>query len=82
MKVTKKKESSNKHYLIHVYQDKELLVHLKSIPTNGEQKLKKVAKIMKDAAYEDIVKGKYYFYNIVEQTTKSIEVYPSQEVTG
>ena len=82
MKVTKKKENSNKHYLIHVYEDKDLLVHIKSIPTKGEQKLKSVAKIMKDAAYEDIVHGRYYFYNIVEQTTKSIEVYPSQEVTG
>lgn len=72
----------SKHYLIHVYQDKDLLVHLKSIPTNGENKLKKVTKIMKDAAYEDIIQGRYYFYNIVEQTFKSIEVYPSQEVTG
>ncbi len=72
---------TNKNYLIHVFNDKDLLIHIKSIPTNGEKKLKKVMKIMKDAAYKDIIEGRYYFYNIVEQTTKSIEVYPSQEKT-
>jgi len=70
-----------KHYFIHVYEDKDLLVHLYSIH-NELKSLKEAKKKMMDQAHKDIVNAKYYFYNIVEQTMKSVEVYPSQEVTG
>jgi hypothetical protein len=37
---------------------------------------------MKEYAHGDIVKGQYYFYEVIEQTMKTIDIYPSTEQTG
>lgn len=70
----------SKHYLIHVYEDSASLVYLRSVP-NKAKTAKQARKIMNDEAYKDIVNGKYYFYNLLEQTTKTLEVYPSTQKT-
>jgi hypothetical protein len=69
-----------KHYLIHVYQDKDLLIHLSSVH-NEAKTAKQASKIMRVMAHSDIIHGRYYYYNIVEQTMRSVEVYPSTETT-
>jgi hypothetical protein len=71
----------NTHYLIHVYQDGELMKHIRSVGNDCKTK-KDAVKLMKDEAHRDIVRGRYYFYHVQQQKMETIEVYPSQETTG
>jgi len=70
-----------KNYLIHVYQDVDMLKYLKSIDTKQAKTAKQALKIMKDEAYNDIVAGRYYYYNLLEQKTTTLLTYPSTEKT-
>ena len=70
-----------KHYLIHVYNDKDFNAFLKSVPTDKAKTAKQALKIMKDAAYKDIVAGQYYYYNLIEQKMTTLLTYPSTETT-
>ena len=36
---------------------------------------------MKEEAYNDIVRGNYYYYHVQQQKTETIDIYPSQETT-
>ena len=75
------KNKDNTHYLIHVYQDRELMKHIRSVGNDCKTK-KDAVKLMKDEAHRDIVRGHYYFYHVQQQRMETIEVYPSQETTG
>lgn len=68
-------------YLIHVYQDRELMKHIRSVANNCKTK-KDAVKLMKNEANYDLVRGNYYFYHVQQHKTETIEVYPSQETTG
>jgi hypothetical protein len=67
------------HYLLHVYEDKDLLKHIKSTAVRQEKKLAK--KDMMELASCHLAQGLYYFYELVEQKTTTIEIYPSTETT-
>jgi hypothetical protein len=71
----------NTYYLIHVYQDRELMKHIRSVGNNCKTK-KDAVKLMKNEAHNDIVRGNYYFYHVQQHKTETIEIYPSQETTG
>lgn len=78
-KPRKKREPKTRdkiHYLIHVFEDKDLNVFLKCPPCRAKDR-KEAHKIMKNYAYEDIVKGQYYFYELIEQKMTSLETYPN-----
>lgn len=70
-----------KHYLIHVYNDGDFKCFLKSIPADKAKTAKQALKIMKDAAYKDIVAGHYYYYNLLEQKTTTLVTYPNTETS-
>jgi len=72
--------NDSKHYLIHAYKDKDLKCFIKNVPCGCNHR-KTAIKIMKEAAHSDIVQGLYYFYHVVEQTMKTIDIYPSTEQT-
>ena len=71
-----------KHYLLHVFSDKDCLIFIKCPPLNKATSRKGAIKQMKEYAHGDIVKGQYYFYKVIEQTMKTIDIYPSTEQTG
>jgi hypothetical protein len=77
-KPREKKTRDKTHYLIHVYNDKDLKVFLKCPPCRSTNR-KEALKIMKEYAYEDIVKGQYYFYELIEQKMTSLEIYPTNK---
>jgi uncharacterized protein YdhG (YjbR/CyaY superfamily) len=66
----------NISFIIHTSTDKEGLTN---IPQScGIHKTKKDAKkAMMNQASNDLSKGKYYFYRLIEQRTITHEVYPS-----
>ena len=66
------------HYLLHVYEDKDLLKHIKSTAVRQTKKLAK--KDMMDLASLHLTQGLYYFYELVEQKTTTIDIYPTIEV--
>jgi len=70
-----------KHYLVHVYNDGEFNSLLKSVPADKAKTAKQALKIMKDAAYKDIVAGHYYYYNLIEQKMTTILTYPNKETS-
>ena len=70
-----------KNYLIHVYNDGDINTFLKSVPADKAKTAKQALKIMKDAAYNDIIKGHYYFYNLIEQKMTTLVTYPSTETS-
>jgi hypothetical protein len=70
-----------KNYLIHVYNDGDFNTFLKSVPADKAKTAKQALKIMKDAAYHDIIKGHYYFYNLIEQKMTTLVTYPSTETS-
>jgi hypothetical protein len=72
----KKKGTNSTHYLIHVYEDKEMLKHIKSI-ANVPQDKTKAHKLFKSVIIDDTTLNKYYYYELVEQTFKSVELYPT-----
>jgi hypothetical protein len=67
------------YYLLHVYEDKDLLKHIKSTMVRQTKKLAK--KDMMDLASLHLTQGLYYFYELVEQKTTTIQVYPSTETS-
>lgn len=67
------------HYLLHVYGDKEMLQHIKSTEVRQTKKLAK--KDMMELASLHLTQGLYYFYELVEQKTTTLEVYPSTETS-
>jgi len=76
-----KEMKDSKNYMIHVYKNIDMTIYLKHIPCNATTR-KEALKIMMEAAHHDIVRGFYYFYQIVEQTMKYLDTYPSTEQTG
>ena len=75
-KKREKKTRDSIRYLIHVYEDKGLNVFLKCPPCRSNNR-KDALKVLKEYAYHDIVKGQYYFYELIEQKMTSVEIYPS-----
>jgi hypothetical protein len=75
-KKPEKKTRDSIRYLIHVYEDKTLNVFLKCPPCRAKDR-KEAHKIMKNYAYDDIVKGQYYFYELIEQKMTSLDIYPT-----
>ena len=65
------------HYLLHVYGDKDYLKHIKSTAVRQTKKLAK--KDMMELACLHLTQGLYYFYELVEQKTTTIETYPSNQ---
>lgn len=75
-------KNDNTHYLLHVFTDRELKNFIKCPPLNKSNNRKDAVKQMKQYAHDDIVKGHYYFYKVIEQKMTTIDIYPSQETTG
>lgn len=72
----KKLGTNSTHYIIHVYADKDHLTHVRS-ETNVPQDKKKAVKFFRDVIITDTMLNKYYNYELVEQTFKSVELYPT-----
>ena len=70
-----------KYYLLHVYEDKDHNVFLKCPPLRSTTR-KQAVKKMREYMHEDLVKGLYYFYVVIEQTMKVIEYAPNNETTN
>jgi hypothetical protein len=77
-KKREKKTRDSTRYLIHVYEDKGLNVFLKCPPCRSNNR-KDALKVMKEYAYQDIVKGHYHFYELIEQKMTSISIYPENK---
>jgi len=77
-KKPKKVSRDSTHYLIHVYGDKEMLQHLHSVGNVPKDK-KKALDLMKDLYTTDLMHSRYYFYELVEQTFKSIDTLPNNK---
>ena len=75
-KKREKKTRNQIHYLIHIFEDKDLNVFLKCPPCRSNNR-KDALKVMKEYAYDDIIKGNYYFYELIEQKMTSVEIYPN-----
>jgi hypothetical protein len=73
-------QEDSKSYMIHVYQDRDFKIYLRYVPCEATTR-KKAVKIMMEAAHKDIVRGQYYFYQVVEQNMKYLDTYPSTEQT-
>jgi len=69
-----------KHYLIHVYIDKDCKRYLYGIPNQSKNR-KEAVKAMRDWMHKDLVNGKYYFYVVMEQTMKVIDFAPNTDTT-
>ncbi len=70
-----------KHYLIHVYKDKECLKYLWGIPNQAKSR-KEAVKIMRNEMTKDLTTGKYFFYVVTEQTMKVIDFAPNTDTTN
>jgi len=77
-KKPKKVSRDSTHYLIHVYSDKEMLQHLYSTGDIPKDK-KKALDLMKDLYTTDLMHSRYYFYELVEQSFKSIDTLPNNK---
>jgi hypothetical protein len=75
-KKEKKVSRDSTHYLIHVYQDKDLLQHVYSASDVPSDK-KKAKNLLTDLIATDLMHNRYYFYEFIEQTFKTLEIYPS-----
>ena len=69
-----------KHYLIHVYMDKDCKRYLCGI-SNQAKNRKEAIKIMRNEMGKDLTHGRYYFYVVTEQTMKVIDYAPNTEIT-
>jgi hypothetical protein len=76
----KKEPKNNKHYLIHVYEDKEMLKHLYSVADVPKDKTK-AYKLYKTKIIDDTMMNKYYYYKFIEQTFTTIETYPTNHLS-
>jgi len=74
----KKVSRDSTHFLIHVYGDKEMLQHLYSVGDVPKDK-KKALDLMKDLYTTDLMHSKYYFYELVEQSFKTIDTLPNNK---
>jgi hypothetical protein len=77
-KKPKKVSRDSTHYLIHVYGDKEMLQHLYSVGEVPKDK-KKAKKMLTDIIATDLMHNKYYYYEFIEQSFKTLETYPSSK---
>lgn len=69
-----------KHYLLHIFEDRELKAFVKCPPLRAKTR-KEAIKKMKEYAHQDIVKGHYYFYKVIEQQMTTIDIYPTTETS-
>ena len=69
-----------KHYLIHVYMDKDCKRYLYGIPNQSTNR-KEAVKVMRNEMNTDLTHGRYYFYVVTEQTMKVIDFAPNIELT-
>jgi len=74
----KKVSRDSTHYLIHAYHDKSLLQHAYSASDVPSDK-KKAKNLLTDLMATDLMHNRYYFYEFVEQTFKTLEILPSIE---
>jgi len=80
-KPRKKKEPKNtKHYLIHVYEDKDMLKHLYSVADVPKDKTK-AYKLYKSTIIDDTMMNRYYYYKFIEQTFTTLESYPTNHLS-
>lgn len=77
-KKPKKVSRNSTHYLIHVYHDKDLLQHAYSVDGVPSDK-KKAKNLLTDLIATDLMHNRYYFYEFIEQTFKSLEILPSNK---
>jgi hypothetical protein len=77
-KKPKKVSRDSTHLLIHVYSDKEMVQHLHSVGNVPKDK-KKALDLMKDLYTTDLMHGRYYFYELIEQSFKSIDTLPNNK---
>jgi hypothetical protein len=78
-KVKKSKKNST-CYLIHVYEDTEMLKHLYSVADVPKDKTK-AYKLYKTKIIDDTMMNKYYYYKFIEQTFTTIETYPTNHLS-
>jgi hypothetical protein len=80
-KPRKKKESKHStYYLIHVYEDKDMLKHLYSVADVPKDRTK-AYKLYKSKIIDDTMLNKYYYYKFIEQTFTTLESYPANHLT-
>jgi hypothetical protein len=76
-KTRKKKDSGVQiRYTLDVFTDKELKEYRCSPIVRSHDK-KLARKDMMEIAHKHLVKGKYYFYRLIEERKTQIEIYPS-----
>jgi hypothetical protein len=80
-KPRKKKESKNSTcYLIHVFEDKDMIKHLYSVADVPKDKTR-AYKLYKSTIIDDTMMNKYYHYKFIEQTYTTIETYPTNHLS-
>jgi hypothetical protein len=76
VKKEKKVSRNSTHYLIHVYHDKDLLKHAYSAGDVPSDK-KKAKNMLTDLIATDLMHNRYYFYEFIEQSFTTLEIYPT-----
>jgi hypothetical protein len=82
-KKSKSKKESKKNstcYLIHVFEDKDMLKHLYSVADVPKDKTR-AYKLYKSKIIDDTMMNKYYHYKFIEQTYTTIETYPNSPLS-